>query len=86
MNYRIEWEQEARQSLLNLDPTIVHRIVDRVSWLSLNFDNIRPKRLTARLRGYYRIRVGDYRIIYSIIRKDRILVVNYVGHRKDIYK
>jgi len=34
----------------------------------------------------YRIRTGNYRIIYSIINKELIIEVIKVGHRKDVYK
>jgi mRNA interferase RelE/StbE len=34
----------------------------------------------------YRIRVGDYRIVYSIEDTIKILVIQRIGHRKDVYK
>jgi mRNA interferase RelE/StbE len=34
----------------------------------------------------YRIRVGDYRIVYGINRADRQVVIHYVRHRRDIYR
>jgi mRNA interferase RelE/StbE len=42
----------------------------------------------AKLEGYdaYRVRVGDYRIIYSIDRGRLVVLVLDVGHRKDIYR
>ena len=50
-------------------------------------DNPRPigyKKLKG--REAYRIREGDYRIIYEIKDKTIIVVVTNIGHRKDVYK
>jgi mRNA interferase RelE/StbE len=37
-------------------------------------------------REGYRIRVGDYRILYTIDDAGRIVIVGQVGHRRDIYR
>ncbi len=58
------------------------------------FDAIAELAFEPRPRGYkklkgrsgYRIRVGDYRIIYEIIDKELIIDVIAIGHRKDIYE
>ncbi len=86
MNYRVEWEQDAVDALERLDVTIVHRILLRISWLSTNLDNIKPQALAENLKGYFKLRVGDYRVIYGIVRENRLLVIEDVGHRRDIYK
>ena len=86
MNYRVEWEQDAVDALERLDVTIVHRILLRISWLSTNLDNIKPQALAENLKSYFKLRVRDYRVIYSIVRENRLLVIEDVGHRRDIYK
>jgi mRNA interferase RelE/StbE len=35
---------------------------------------------------FYRIRVGNYRVIYAVDQKERIIVIHYVRHRKDAYR
>jgi mRNA interferase RelE/StbE len=37
-------------------------------------------------KNYYRIRIGDYRIIYSVEKDGRIIIILVVRHRKDVYK
>ncbi|MBI2851554.1 MAG: type II toxin-antitoxin system RelE/ParE family toxin [Chloroflexi bacterium] len=86
MSYRHEWRPEAKQALDQLDTTIIHAILRRVNWLSLNFDKIRPKRLTAHLKGDFTLRVGDYRVIYSVNYRDKIIIIRIVGHRSTVYK
>lgn len=60
------------------------RLVDRISKLA---DNPRPPRCE-KLSGQdkYRIRLGRYRIVYSIEDQDLIIYVVKVGHRKDVYR
>ncbi len=86
MSYRVEWEQDAADALERLDASIIQRILLRISWLSTNLDNIKPQSLARNLRGYFKLRVGDYRVIYTVDREDRVLVIEDVGHRRDIYK
>lgn len=43
------------------------------------------KPLRYSLKGYRRLRVGDYRIVYSINEKDKIVIILAIKHRKDIY-
>ncbi|MCD6226465.1 MAG: type II toxin-antitoxin system RelE/ParE family toxin [Candidatus Aenigmarchaeota archaeon] len=38
-----------------------------------------------RYSAFWRLRVGDYRIIYEIDRKDRKIIVLFIGHRKNVY-
>ena len=86
MSYHIEWEQDASDALDKLAPNIIQRILLRITWLSMNFDNVRPQALARSLKGYFKLRVGDYRVIYTVNREDRLLVIEDVGHRRDIYK
>jgi mRNA interferase RelE/StbE len=43
------------------------------------------KKLKARY-PLYRIRSGDYRIIYALVPEDRLIIITRVGHRKDVYR
>ena len=44
------------------------------------------KPLKYTLKGYRRIRAGDYRIVYKINIPQKIITIIYIGHRKDIYR
>ena len=44
------------------------------------------KRLKGRLREYLRYRVGDYRIVYTVDQRERVVCVDYLQHRKDVYR
>lgn len=78
--------ENAITELSELDKASAKRIVKRINWLSENFENIRPEPLTANLTGFYKLRVGDYRVIYEIFTNEQCLVIHKIGHRREIYR
>jgi mRNA interferase RelE/StbE len=78
--------EDASRDLERLDKGVGRRIVERVNWLAANLDEIRPEALTGDLVGLYKLRVGDYRVIYEIIRKEKTIVIHAIGHRREIYR
>ena len=84
MAYAIEFRSKVLKTLIKINEPFYSAIKKQIYDLA---DNPRPqgyKKLKGR-KGY-RIRVGDYRVIYEII--DDILLIDVVdlGHRKDIYE
>jgi mRNA interferase RelE/StbE len=82
VKFEIVWPDHVLEQLNKLDRSIVKRIYDAVGRLENN-----PSRWVSRIVNspYYKMRVGDYRVIIDIQGKQlRILVVR-VGHRKNIY-
>ncbi len=81
--YSIRLSQTVIKKLQKLPPQIEEKLIDTIQLLEFNPRPVGCKKLKG--RDGYRIRVGDYRIIYKI--EDHILVVLIVdlGHRKDIY-
>lgn len=75
----------ATEELARLDKAIAQRVTSRIKWLSENFDVLPHSTLTADLRGLFKLRVGNYRIIYSVNRQERIIFIHSIGHRRDIY-
>ncbi len=84
--YRPRILESASRELQRLDPPVAHRIVDRIRWLAEHFEEIKPEPLKGVLTGLFKCREGDYRIIYEPLRKERVIVVHAVGHRREIYK
>ena len=85
MTYRIEWKRSAQKELRQLPRAIHVRIIGAVELLA---DDPYPSgiRKLAGAEYTYRLRVGDYRVIYSV--DDNILVIEIVrvAHRKDAYR
>ena len=84
--YHIRILKAASRELAHLDKPVGHRIVERINWLAENLDDIQPEALTGDLSGLYKLRVGDYRVIYEIVRNERTIVIHAIGHRREIYQ
>lgn len=85
MAYRIEIKRPARKMLLALPQAHRSRIAEAIEPLA--DDPRRPG--TRKLTGsasLYRLRVGDYRVIYEVQDEKLILVVVKVGHRREVYR
>lgn len=78
--------KNASRQLERLDPQVAKRIVDQIRWLAQHFEEINPAALKGDLTGLFKYRVGDYRIIYEPLYKEKVIVVHEVGHRSKVYK
>ena len=83
--YRIEFSPTARRAFKALSPEIRRRLAPKINALA---DHPRPRgcKKLADLENLYRIRFGDYRVVYQV--QDRVLLVLVVGigHRRDVYR
>ena len=61
------------------------RVVARISSLAENPHPAGCQKLSG-LHERYRIRAGDYRIVYGIFHQERVVQIVRVGHRKDVYR
>ncbi|MCY7390016.1 MAG: type II toxin-antitoxin system RelE/ParE family toxin [Leptolyngbyaceae cyanobacterium CAN_BIN12] len=85
MSYNVEFTPAGIDSLEELTPTIQERILRKVRWLSENFDDVSPQALSADLSGLFKLRVGDYRVIYSFDAETQLMTVHKAGHRRGVY-
>jgi len=70
----------AARDIEQLDKGVAKRIVKRVRWLAGNIDAIQLEALTGALSGLYKLRVGDFRVIYEILHSEETIVIHAVGH------
>ena len=76
----------AEDDLTRLDRTVAQRIISRIQWLAEHFDEIKPELLTGTLTGFFKLRAGDYRIIYKVRKDENLIVIHRIGHRREVYK
>jgi mRNA interferase RelE/StbE len=84
--YAVEIEPAAWQSIMALPQRTQERIFNAIEALE---DNPRPggmKALKGSWRGFYRVRVGDYRVVYTVEDDRLVVVVVKVADRKDVYR
>lgn len=84
--YQIIILPKALQDLSKIDKTISKRIIDKLTWLSENIETITSLPLGGGLSGFYKLRIGDWRVIYDIDHDARVITVHKVGHRREIYE
>ena len=84
--FRVRILDAATRGLARLDKPLARRIIERITWLATNLDTISPEALTGELAGFYKLRVGDYRVIYEILHAEQTLMIHGIGHRREIYR
>lgn len=83
MTYSIKFSESAVKSIKKLPKDTQFRIISTIKRC-----RIRPYPHIKKLVGsdYFRLRVGDYRVIMDILDDQLVILVVEVGHRKNIYK
>ena len=81
--FEITWTEKAYEQLNKLDGMIAHRILKKLDELSQDPFSKDIRRLKG--ERAYRMRIGDYRVIFDIDKNKLIILILRVGHRKKIY-
>ncbi|MEK6909941.1 MAG: type II toxin-antitoxin system RelE/ParE family toxin [Candidatus Aenigmatarchaeota archaeon] len=83
MSWEIEWYSKALKNLEALPPDIRERVLkhmDRVKETPFHFlEHFEAK-------GFYKLRVGDYRAVVSVDFENKTIKIQFFDHRKRIYK
>ena len=82
MKYNLKIQKNAQKSLSKISEPFQTKIIDKIYALA-NDPYYNAKKLTG--REAYRIRIGNYRVIYEIDNSELVILVVNIGHRKDIY-
>lgn len=83
--YNVVYDEKVYKDLKSLDKSIAKRILNQIE-TKLAADPVHlGKELTGEFKGYYRFRVGDYRVVYKISQTEVLILVLRISHRKDIY-
>jgi mRNA interferase RelE/StbE len=84
MSYKVQILRRAQKELAQLPKPEYERIKESIQKL---MQDPRPQGCKKMMgREGWRIRVGNYRVIYEIDDVDQLLTVLHIGHRRDIYK
>ncbi|MDQ2882185.1 MAG: type II toxin-antitoxin system RelE/ParE family toxin [Actinomycetota bacterium] len=83
--YRLEITRDALRALAKLDKPVRHRVQAAIDGLS---EQPRPPGVLALqgLRRAYRLRVGNYRVIYTVDDSRLLVLVIDLGHGREIYR
>ena len=84
-SYRIEWKSSVEKELKAIDRQHIPRILEVVESLAINPFPPQSRKLRD-VEKSYRIRVGDYRVVYQVDVEEGMVTIYYIRHRKDIYR
>lgn len=85
MRYVLEFTASASREFRDLDKHLQRRISEKVTALCEDPFPPGSKKLKAQ-RDHFRIRVGDYRVIYRIDGNRVVIVIVRIGHRREVYR
>ena len=83
MEYSIEYDPKVVKELKKLDKSIVKNILSKIEEYAKDPNSTKIKKLKTPFDGAYRLRVGDYRVIFY--QEDELLLISKVAHRKQVY-
>lgn len=83
MTFELIWTPKSEEKMRKLDRRIALRIVEKLESIK-DIPRYSMEKLTK--MDSWKLRVGDYRVICGIDEKNKKLVVETVGHRRNIYK
>jgi len=84
--FQVDFTPVAETDLARLDKPIAQRVLKKLRWLAENFETITPETLTGQWQGVLKLRVGDYRVLYTCDREKQKILVYFIRHRREIYK
>lgn len=84
--YQLRYSNQATKFIKKLDKKTAELIVIKLERLVNGDENLDVKKLSGSLDSQFRMRVGDFRIIYEVSNHEVIVYVIEIGHRREIYR
>jgi mRNA interferase RelE/StbE len=81
---KIDFVKSSEKELLKLDKKLAQRVLEKISLLGSDPYGQNSEKLSGG-KGY-RIRLGDWRIIYIVNNKTRTITIIKIGHRREVYR
>lgn len=81
---KILFVKSAEKELLKLDKNLIKRILEKISLLENDPFGQNSQKLGGG-KGY-RIRIGDYRVVYTVDKTAKIVTIIRIRHRRDVYR
>jgi mRNA interferase RelE/StbE len=83
--YQVSFSPEAVRDLKKLDRSVGKLILSELEWLAAHVDKVKHRPLKHDLKGKFKLRVGDWRVVYELHPKLSTLDVLFIGHRREVY-
>ncbi|MBI2340187.1 MAG: type II toxin-antitoxin system RelE/ParE family toxin [Deltaproteobacteria bacterium] len=86
-NYRVEFTKSAKKEFDRLPAKVQDKVLEAVTLLSTNpySELLKVKKLKG-ADQLYRLRIGDYRVVYEVRNDVLLIVIIKIGDRKEVYR
>jgi mRNA interferase RelE/StbE len=84
-SYNIVFKPSIEKDLRSLPKSVIARVLRQIETLSENPFSRQSVKL-AGAEQLYRIRVGDYRVVYAVDKEAQEIIVHYIRHRREVYR
>lgn len=84
--WHLEFTPEASEDIKKLDKNLRKRIIKKLDWFLKNFDNLIPLSLGGEWQGFFKLRIGNWRIIYKIEWEKNKIIIFVIDKRDKVYK
>lgn len=85
VSFKVLWKHSAERELRKIEPKHISRIIKSIEGLTINpFPPGYLKLQTS--EKLYRIRIGNYRVIYMVEIESKEVVIYYIRHRREAYR
>jgi mRNA interferase RelE/StbE len=84
-SYSIDFKPSVKKDFRPLSESLVTRVMKRIKRLKTDPFPRQVTKLSGTER-LYRIRVGDYRIVYEVDTQAKQVIIHYVRHRREVYR
>ena len=85
--YKIVYTKTFEKDFKKLDKSVVRRIIDKISETAENPHNFQPLKYSPKnLQNLYKLRAGDWRILFWIDHENKTIILYIIEHRSKIYK
>ena len=86
MDWSVEFSRVGERDLSVLDRPVRRACLDRIAQLAEDFDARTPLPLQGQWKGFFKLRVNDWRVAYTFTVSKRLIRIEMIDHRSRIYK
>ena len=83
---QVQFTPTAADDLARLSKPIAQRVLSKIRWLAEHFESLTPEPLRGQWNDIFKLRVGDYRVLYTFSIAEETVTIHFVRHRREVYK
>lgn len=85
-DWRFDITHSGKKDIKKLDTIVRLRVLEKLKWFTENFQNITPFPLGSIWKGFFKLRVGEWRIVYGVDYEAQCITVHAIENRDNVYK